>query len=91
MLFLVPPKREATHLRGVPLSRSLTTLNLIFKDLSKCWCFAAEMALCRMYDMHFCRKKKTSLTQQGNIIRRSIFDLTFHLAKTLYTRLFFRL
>ena len=42
-VFLVSPKSEATSLWGVPYSSASTALNLIFKDLSECWCFAAEM------------------------------------------------
>ena len=41
---LVSPKSDSTSLWWVPFLSSFRGWNLVFKDLPKCWCFAAEIA-----------------------------------------------
>ena len=78
-VFSATPKSEATTLWEVFISRAL---NLIFKDLSKCRCFRAELVA--MSDVDFVRIK----INKFNAVKKFQHS-TFHLAKTLPTRFFF--
>ena len=47
-----------------------------------------KWSICLMSDMDFCQMKINKFNPTRNSIWRSMFDLTFHLPRTLYTRFF---